>query len=168
MFKIYILCKSIYEQRGARATFFWVRNRNSAIERKHFRNRYSATFKEMLLRNRNSAIPQSQFFLKSATSSPQLGSFNSAIFGLFLAVGSGRFMEKQSGGIKSLATVPLRQDFGFQRNRGFKKYFWLIFKAILMWGKGTWKQRTGRRLGKVAELRKSNLKGPQSQFRNFF
>jgi hypothetical protein len=29
-------------------------------------------FKEMLLRNRNSAIPQSQFFLMSATSSPQL------------------------------------------------------------------------------------------------
>jgi hypothetical protein len=43
-------------------------------------------FKEMLLRNLNSAIPQSQFFLKSATSSPQLESFNSAIFGIFLAV----------------------------------------------------------------------------------
>jgi hypothetical protein len=28
-------------------------------------------FKKMLLRNRNSAIPPSQFFLKSATSSPQ-------------------------------------------------------------------------------------------------
>ncbi len=49
-------------QRWARATFFWVPNRNSATRRKHFRNHNSATFKEMLLRNRNSAIPQSQFF----------------------------------------------------------------------------------------------------------
>jgi hypothetical protein len=46
-------------QRWACATFFSVRNRNSATGRKHFRNRNSATFKEMLLRNRNSAIPQS-------------------------------------------------------------------------------------------------------------
>jgi hypothetical protein len=38
-------------------------------------------FKNMLLRNCNSAIPQSQFFLKSATSSPQLGSSNFAFFG---------------------------------------------------------------------------------------
>jgi hypothetical protein len=53
-------------------------------------------FKEMLLRNRNSAIPQSQFFLKSATSSPQLESFNSAIFGIFLAMEIGQFMEKKS------------------------------------------------------------------------
>ncbi len=52
--------------------------------------------KEMLLRNRNSAIPQSQFYLKSATSSPQLESFNSAIFGIFLAVESGQFMEQKS------------------------------------------------------------------------
>ncbi len=36
--------------------FFWVRNRNFATWRKHFRNRNSATVKEMLLRNRNSAI----------------------------------------------------------------------------------------------------------------
>jgi hypothetical protein len=40
----------------------------------------------MLLRNRNSAIPQLPFFLKSATSSPQLERFTSAIFGIFLAV----------------------------------------------------------------------------------
>jgi hypothetical protein len=46
-------------------------------------------FKEMLLRNCNSAIPQLQFFLMSATSSPQLESFISAIFGIFLAVESG-------------------------------------------------------------------------------
>jgi hypothetical protein len=73
----------------------------------------------MLLPNRNSAISQSQFFLKSATSSLQLESFNSAIFGIFLAVESGQFMGKKIGGKKSHATVPLRQVFGFQRNRGF-------------------------------------------------
>jgi hypothetical protein len=43
-------------------------------------------FKEMLLCNRNSTIPQLQYFLKSATSSPQLESLTSAIFGMFLAV----------------------------------------------------------------------------------
>jgi hypothetical protein len=51
-------------------------------------------FKHMLLRNRNSAIPQLQFFLKSATSSPQFGSFNSAFFGIVLDVESGRFIER--------------------------------------------------------------------------
>jgi hypothetical protein len=54
------------------------------------RNRNSTTFlKEMLLPNRNPAIPQFQkhnFFMKSKTSSPQLESFISAIFGIFLAV----------------------------------------------------------------------------------
>ncbi len=49
-------------QRWARATFFGVRNRNSATWRKNFRNRNSATFKGILLRNRYSTIPQSQFF----------------------------------------------------------------------------------------------------------
>jgi hypothetical protein len=43
-------------------------------------------FKAMLIRNHNSAIPQSQFFLKSATSSPQLESFISTIFDIFSAV----------------------------------------------------------------------------------
>jgi hypothetical protein len=71
---------------GHRQLFFRVRNRNSATYRKHFHNRNSATFKEMLLRNRNSAIT---IFLKSATSNPQLESFNSAIFGTFLVVESG-------------------------------------------------------------------------------
>ncbi len=64
------LCICKY-RRWACATFFLVRNHNSATWRKHFYNRNSATFKEMLLRNCNSAIPQSQFFLKSATWSPQ-------------------------------------------------------------------------------------------------
>jgi hypothetical protein len=72
----------------------------------------------MLLRNRNSAIPQSQFSLLSATSNPQLESFTSAIFGIFLAVESGRFMKKIRGK-KSRATVPLMQVFVFQRNRKF-------------------------------------------------
>jgi hypothetical protein len=63
----------------------------------------------MLFRNRNSAIPQSQFFQKSATSSPQLESFNSEIFGTFSAVESGRFMGEKIRGKKSHATVPLRQ-----------------------------------------------------------
>jgi hypothetical protein len=53
-------------------------------------------FKAMLLRNRNFTIPQSQFFLISATSCPQLESFSSAIFGILLAVESGRVHEKNS------------------------------------------------------------------------
>ncbi len=60
------------------------------------------------------AIPQSQFL-----GGPQLKSFASAIFSAFLAVKSGRFMKKKIGGKKSCATVPLRQVFGFQRNRQF-------------------------------------------------
>ncbi len=47
-------------QRWARATFFLVRNRNSATESKHFRNRNSATFKEKLVCN--SAIRNHNFF----------------------------------------------------------------------------------------------------------
>ncbi len=43
-------------QRWATATFFLVRNHNSATCRKHLRKRNSATFKEMLLRNSNSVI----------------------------------------------------------------------------------------------------------------
>ncbi len=93
------------------ATFFGVRNRNSATWRKHFRNRNSATFNEMLLRNRNSAIPQSQFFLKSATWELQFRNFRQ-----WNSVDS---WGKKIGSQKSHATVPLRQVFGFQRNRGF-------------------------------------------------
>jgi hypothetical protein len=75
-------------------------------------------FKEMFLHNRNSAFPQSQIFLMSATSSPQLESFISAIFGILMAMESTRF-KKKIGGKKSCVTVPLRQVFGFQRNRQF-------------------------------------------------
>ena len=54
----------------------------------------------MLLRNRNSAIPQLQFSLVSATSSSQLENFISAIFGIFLAVESGRGSWKKIEGLK--------------------------------------------------------------------
>jgi hypothetical protein len=96
-------------QRWARATFF-----ESAIAIPQLKGNTSAIAIPQLYKKCCSAtaFPQSQFF-------PQLGSFNSAIFGIFLAVGSGRFMEKKSGGKKSRATVPLRQVFRFQRNRGF-------------------------------------------------
>ncbi len=52
-------------QRWARATIFWVRNRNSATGRKHFRNCNSATLK------RNVA-PQPQFRNRNLYWSPQL------------------------------------------------------------------------------------------------
>jgi hypothetical protein len=68
----------------------------------------------MLLRNRNSAIPQSQFLLESATSSPQLESFTSAIFGAFLAVKFGRFMEKKSE-VKNLMLLSIWGKFLFSR-----------------------------------------------------
>jgi hypothetical protein len=71
----------------------WARGTFFLSPQSKFRNWKEAIpqlFKEMLLRNRNSAIPQSQLFLKSATSSQQLESFiTSAIFGIFLAVESG-------------------------------------------------------------------------------
>jgi hypothetical protein len=73
------LCTWIrFKQRWARATFF-----ESAIA-------IPQLFRAMLLRNRNSAIPQSQFFLMSATSNPQLESFISAIFDILLTMESGR------------------------------------------------------------------------------
>ncbi len=106
-------------QRWASATYFWVCNCNSATRTKHFRNRNSATLKEMLLRNRNSAIPQSQFFFESATSIRNLRASLpqcSAHFWPWNPVDSWR---KKIGDKKSRATVPLRQVFCFQRNREF-------------------------------------------------
>jgi hypothetical protein len=76
-------------------------------------------------------VPQPQLRNRNFFRSPQLESFNSAIFGTFSAVESGRFMGKKIRGKKYRATVPLRQVFGFQRNRGFSKYFLLTFKTIL-------------------------------------
>jgi hypothetical protein len=73
---------------------------------------------KMLLRNFNSAIPQSQLILKSATLNPQLESFTSVIFGIFLARESSQFKKKIEVR-KFCATVPLRKFFVFQRNRQF-------------------------------------------------
>jgi hypothetical protein len=108
-------------------------------------------------RNLKEALPQSQFrsFLKkccSATATPQFRNRNfywspqlkfatwelhlctfQHIFGHRLKSG---FMKKKLEVKKSHATVPLGQVFGFQRNRQFYKYFWLIFKTILNWEKG--------------------------------
>jgi hypothetical protein len=81
----------------------------------------------MFLRNRNSAIPQSQFFQKSATSSPQLESFNTAIFGTFLAVESGRFMGKKSE-VKNLVLLSLYGKFSVSRETEDSKtiFCWLL------------------------------------------
>ncbi len=155
-------------QRWASATYFCVRNRNSATRRKHFSNRNSATFKEMLLRNRNSAIPQTQFVFESAISSPQLQSFTSAIFGAFLAVKSDRFMKKKIWGKKFHATVPLRQFFVSRETDSSVNIFGWFLNPSWAEEKGLESSGTGRRLLKVAELRKSNFEGPQLQFRNFF
>jgi hypothetical protein len=73
----------------------------------------------MLVRNRNSAIPQSQFFLISATSSPLFRASFPQFSAHFWPWNPVDFGEKKIGGKKSSATVPLRQDFGFQRNRQF-------------------------------------------------
>jgi hypothetical protein len=90
----------------------------------------------MLLRNQNSAIPQSQFFLKSATLSQQLGSLNSATWELtfrnfwhIFDRGIRSIHGKKIGGQKSRAG-PVRQVFGFQRNR-ILKIFLVDFKTIL-------------------------------------
>jgi hypothetical protein len=146
----------------------------------------------MSLRNHNSAIPQSQIFLKSATSSPQLESFTSAIVGRFLAwsslksyifLPSGVFcywedvkgavarefqIQKKIGGQKSRATVPLRQFFVFHRNKRSKNIVGCFLKSSWAEKKGIESSKTGRRRHRVAELWKSNFKSPQSQFRNFF
>jgi hypothetical protein len=71
---------------------------------------HSATFK------RNVAL-QLQFCNSNFFLNPKLESFTYAIFGIFLAVESSRFMKQKIEGKKSLATVPLRQVFRFQRNR---------------------------------------------------
>ncbi len=131
----YFLFSVLLAEVGTR-DFFWVCNRNFATWRKHFRHRNSATFLEMLLRKCNSAIPQSQFFLKSATLNPQLESFTSAIFGIFLARESSLFMNKLIGGKISRTTVPLRQVL-FPEKQTILKIILVDFKAILSWGKGT-------------------------------
>jgi hypothetical protein len=95
----------LYPEVGTRNFFLspqsQFRNLKEALPQSQFRN-----ISLILLRNRNSAIPQSQFFLKSATSIPQLESFNSAIFGTFLAVEISRFMGKKSE-VKNLVQLSL-------------------------------------------------------------
>jgi hypothetical protein len=49
-----------------------------------------------------------------------------------------------------------------------KNIFGWFFKPSWAEEKGLERTGTGRRLLEVAELQKSNLEGPQSQFRNFF
>jgi hypothetical protein len=73
-------------QKWARATFFESTNAIPQLEGSTSAIPILQLFQEMLLGNHNSAIPQSQFFLKSATSSPQLESFTFAIFGIFLTL----------------------------------------------------------------------------------
>ncbi len=115
------------QQRWTRATFFL----ESAIAIPQLEGSTSAIaipqlFKEMLFRNRNSQIPQSQFFLMSATSSMQLESFISTIFGIFLAMESGRFMKKME--VKNLMQLSLKGKFLVSRETGSSKNIcWLIF-----------------------------------------
>jgi hypothetical protein len=70
------------------------------------------------------ATATTQFRNRNCFWSPQLQvcnlrSFISALIGIFLAVESGWGSWKKIGGKKYHATVPLRQVFGFQRNRQF-------------------------------------------------
>jgi hypothetical protein len=111
-----LFCSALISRGGHAQLFF-----ESAIAIPQLEGSTSAIAIPQLLKKCCSATatPQLQFFLKSATSSPELESFISAIFGTFSAVESGRFMGKKIRGKKSQATVPLRQVFSFQRNRGF-------------------------------------------------
>jgi hypothetical protein len=67
------------------------------------------------------------------------------------------------GGQKSRATVSLRQVSSDSKN-----IFGWFLRPSYAEENGQESSGTGRRLWRVAELRKSNFKGPQSQFRNFF
>ncbi len=86
----------------SRTPFAEVVKRNLFLSpQSHFRNRNSATFKEMLLRNRNSAI--AIFFL-----SPQLQVRNlRASLPQFLAAKSGRFEKKKKLKVKNLVLLSL-------------------------------------------------------------
>jgi hypothetical protein len=99
------------------------RNLKEAIPQLQFRNCNSATFKEMLLRNRNTAIPQSQFFFKSTTLNPQVESFTSAIFGIFLAKESSLFMNTKIGGNKISCNCPFQESFVSRETNSSKNNF---------------------------------------------
>jgi hypothetical protein len=72
-----------------------------ALPQLQFRNFLRNVAPQPQLRKSASAI-----FFKSATSNPQLESFTSAIFGIFLAIESGLFMIKKSKG-KNLMELTL-------------------------------------------------------------
>jgi hypothetical protein len=126
-------------QRWASATFFWVRDRNSP-----------QLFWEKLLPNRNSPIPQSQFFLKSATWSQ------------FLAYSLRKKIE-----VKNFLLLPLYGKFLVSRaTDSSTNISGCFFKQSRAEEKGLESSGTGRRLRKVAELQKSNFEDLQSLFRN--
>ncbi len=87
----------------------------------------------MLLRNRNSAITiiSEVCNFKSATWELQFRNFRH-IFGCGIRSIHGEKIRAK----KYRATVPLRQVFGFQRNRGFYKYFFLLLKSAWAEEKG--------------------------------
>ncbi len=78
--------------------------------------------KEMLLRNFAIAI-----FLKSATSSLQLDSFTTAIFGIFLAVDFGQFMKNKIKGKKILCYLPFKASFWFPKKQTVLNKFLVDF-----------------------------------------
>ncbi len=185
-----VLC--IY-QRWASGTFFGVRNRNSAtIKGMLLRNRNSAiaiflksATWELHFRNFRYIfgrivswnyifLPPDVFCYSENFKGSVARDFRPLFFrekfpyeNLVYESGIRCIHEKKSGQ-KSRATVPLRQVFGFQRNRKFYKYFWYFLKPAWAEEKVLESSGTGRKLLKVAELRKSNFEGPQSQFSNFF
>jgi hypothetical protein len=85
--------------RGGHAQLFF----ESAIAIPQLEGSTSVIAIPQLLKN---VVPQPQFFLKSATSSQQIESLNSAIFGTFSAVKSGRFMGVKSE-VKNLVLLSL-------------------------------------------------------------
>ncbi len=106
-------------------------------------------FKETMFRNRDIAIPQSQHFLKSET-----WELHSRNFLHIFGRGIWSIHEKKIGGKKSHAAVPSRG-----RDSSKKIFDWFLIPS---WAKekGLESSGTGRRLRKVAKLRKSNFGGP--------
>jgi hypothetical protein len=72
------------------------------------------------------AIPQSQFFLKSATSSQQLESFTFAIFGIFLAVEPVDSLKNKRSKISYYC--PFKAKFWFPEKQTVKNIFLADFQ----------------------------------------
>ncbi len=105
----------------------------------------------------------------SATSSPQLGSFISAIWGIFLAVESSRGSWKKNLEVKNLVQLSLSGKFlVFRETDSSKNISGWFLKPSWAEEKVPESSEIGRRLHRVAELRKSNFETTQSQFHNFF